>query len=590
MPFFSAQKGGEILNRFLKTLPPSAKRLLFVLDEKVVDPVLEDGGPGSGNWGHKGRPGLRGGSGKGGGKAMRTGTAATGFSSIKKDPAFKGVREAAKAYTPQAFWNLLQQDPAADKALRDQHKACGTKESLSDYQKRIYDMIHKSTEQEKAYKEKEARTIKEQAEAALAKRHKIATVPNDAPLTYKRRPQQFQHEINDVMNQYGLDGKPKLMSRKDFDQYRRDHPNDPLFFRTYRAQDKKELADYDKRLNEGEWYVDCSHGGAQYGQGMYCVGVYDRTKDYWQGVKTEMGHYGALAYGSNLYHTRAMMLDPSAKIFTPSQRANAYYGERQIREQLLSELKQRPEMLKNTKVFENSDQYIKTPEYQQVNKDETSRMIGTFDVYWQEYETRAQAWGMTGKQAMADFKMSTVFPQMKILRNMPRNEREKMISDFVSEVNEARVRAVAMRHAGEQKPTVYSYQNGQWQYVPSWSRYSTREKDLSHVDINAIKDIARKHTKTKQMADLLTKLYYNKNGLNRNSIRAGLDYDKIVNENARNASSYENMNAGALAALMGYDAINAHGHGQTGSYTVILNRTKLILSEDPVNLHGYWKG
>jgi hypothetical protein len=50
------------------------------------------------------------------------------------------------------------------------------------------------------------------------------------------------------------------------------------------------------------------------------------------------------------------------------------------------------------------------------------------------------------------------------------------------------------------------------------------------------------------------------------------------------------MNAVALAALMGYDAINAHGHGQTGSYTVILNRTKLILSKDPVNLHGYWRG
>lgn len=32
-----------------------------------------------------------------------------------------------------------------------------------------------------------------------------------------------------------------------------------------------------------------------------------------------------------------------------------------------------------------------------------------------------------------------------------------------------------------------------------------------------------------------------------------------------------------LAAEMGYDAINAVGHGQSGSYTVILNRTKVIL-------------
>ena len=33
---------------------------------------------------------------------------------------------------------------------------------------------------------------------------------------------------------------------------------------------------------------------------------------------------------------------------------------------------------------------------------------------------------------------------------------------------------------------------------------------------------------------------------------------------------------GSLAAALGYDAINAEGHGQSGSYTVILNRTKCI--------------
>ena len=32
-----------------------------------------------------------------------------------------------------------------------------------------------------------------------------------------------------------------------------------------------------------------------------------------------------------------------------------------------------------------------------------------------------------------------------------------------------------------------------------------------------------------------------------------------------------------LAIEMGYDAINAKGHGLSGSYTVILNRTKLII-------------
>ena len=42
-------------------------------------------------------------------------------------------------------------------------------------------------------------------------------------------------------------------------------------------------------------------------------------------------------------------------------------------------------------------------------------------------------------------------------------------------------------------------------------------------------------------------------------------------------SKYPKMkDAGTLVAEMGYDAINAVGHGESGSYTVILNRTKCI--------------
>jgi hypothetical protein len=39
----------------------------------------------------------------------------------------------------------------------------------------------------------------------------------------------------------------------------------------------------------------------------------------------------------------------------------------------------------------------------------------------------------------------------------------------------------------------------------------------------------------------------------------------------------KNMDIGSLMALLGYDAINAENHGESGSYTVILNRTKLII-------------
>lgn len=51
------------------------------------------------------------------------------------------------------------------------------------------------------------------------------------------------------------------------------------------------------------------------------------------------------------------------------------------------------------------------------------------------------------------------------------------------------------------------------------------------------------------------------------------DFDDILEK----ASKAKTMDSGSFATLMGYDAINAEGHGDSGSYTVILNRTKVII-------------
>lgn len=50
----------------------------------MEDDVHIDGGPGSGNWGHVGRPGKKGGSASGGGAQNRTGTKESGYSSKAK--------------------------------------------------------------------------------------------------------------------------------------------------------------------------------------------------------------------------------------------------------------------------------------------------------------------------------------------------------------------------------------------------------------------------------------------------------------------------------------------------------------------------
>ena len=57
------------------------------------------------------------------------------------------------------------------------------------------------------------------------------------------------------------------------------------------------------------------------------------------------------------------------------------------------------------------------------------------------------------------------------------------------------------------------------------------------------------------------------------------EWNEIQTYRSEFYGKYGNMDAGVVATLMGYDAINAQGHGKSGSYTVILNRTKVIFKK-----------
>lgn len=59
-------------------------------------------------------------------------------------------------------------------------------------------------------------------------------------------------------------------------------------------------------------------------------------------------------------------------------------------------------------------------------------------------------------------------------------------------------------------------------------------------------------------------------------------YNKTVEAYA-NKIARNRYDLGSMIALLGYDAINAAGHGATKSYTVVLNRTKLIILEGVVD-------
>lgn len=143
-------------------------------------------------------------------------------------------------------------------------------------------------------------TYQEWAKAKAATSANQTKLPNsvvngkDLSKTWVRRPDQFDFAIEDIINAQGFDGPPRIVSPEEFEEYVRQANNGKGFIaqRTYSASDQETLDAYRDQLYHGKWYVDCSTGGAQYGQGMYCAADY--TGKLSDGIKTEMSHYGQI--------------------------------------------------------------------------------------------------------------------------------------------------------------------------------------------------------------------------------------------------------------------------------------------------------
>lgn len=145
----------------------------------------------------------------------------------------------------------------------------------------------------------------------LKQKHKVVE-GKDISKTWVRRSGKFDFEIEDVINAQGFDGKPRIVSAKEFDAAVKDSKF--IAQRTYSAESQEILEAYRKQLYEGKWYVDCGTGGAQYGQGMYCAADYTGTLS--EGILEEMRHYQDLgrSRGFPLSYTETFTLHPSAKI------------------------------------------------------------------------------------------------------------------------------------------------------------------------------------------------------------------------------------------------------------------------------------
>lgn len=112
----------------------------------------------------------------------------------------------------------------------------------------------------------------------------------DISATWKRRPNDFAFEIEDVINAQGFDGLPRVVSAEEFDEYVKE--SNIIMQRGYTAPDQETLKAYQNELYNGKWYVDCSSGGHMYGRGMYADGRFGTSVN--ESMTSVMQGYGGV--------------------------------------------------------------------------------------------------------------------------------------------------------------------------------------------------------------------------------------------------------------------------------------------------------
>lgn len=416
----------------------------------LVDYMMTfDGGEGSGNHGHGGRPGKVGGSAPAGGS---------------------GGESASKAYHGKKI---------KMSTVRASFKASGTKETKEAYQARM----------RKTFYEPEKKLSP----------HKVRDGV-DISADFTRNEKDFPNEINDVIHQQGFDGRPKVVSREEFDQFIKDNPDQPMLFRAYSAPDQDTLDKYDRQLEgeEGDWYIDCETGGAQYGQGMYTAGVYGhKDRDFWDWnteVGDEMAHY-----------------------------------------QRLNEHKQSGDTKRATEGFNE-----KTPYFIVGPMGQDTYAIPRGDASFTPYS----------KESIEPNTFYLTRKEDTLYKGSPF---EKSGHDY------------GWVYFDENKKPVEIFGNGRIHELPD-NYPEGREIALPQkADNDFPVSTCRRMTLDPSAKIITTKDLY----------------EKIAEAERKHPDKPLPLDPGVCAAMLGYDAINAGDHGETRNYTVVLNRTKVILDKEP---------
>ena len=192
---------------------------------------------------------------------------------------------------------------------------------------------------------------------------------------------EFDFVIEKTIHEQGFDGVPEIV---EYEKFKKAMEESNFYAeRTYSADTQELLDTYRNELYNGKWYIDCSEGGAQYGQGMYCASCYDITNNQQMGgIGFEMSHYQevGMSRGHGFSYTESITMKPGAKILELPHAAKA--------EEYISEI-YRHEYLRK---FATKEQIRQVEEYIDYNTrimnltfDEDSDLIDTL------YQNRANA-------------------------------------------------------------------------------------------------------------------------------------------------------------------------------------------------------
>ena len=550
-------KGTMIRKYLLMRGPEEALRLISRL-------LGSDGGPGSGNFGHKGRPGEVGGSGGGGGSAFRTSSGSGAYIGVQKAAAWNGIKKVAqKSKDAREFLDGL------DKTQRDmivqQHRQSGTKERIMDYTERLRQLMT-SQKPNKMVPQK----IVEGKEAVES------CVWDGKQYTEPTYGQVIDTEIEHVIVQQGFNGPPKVVSQQELMDIIDQHPEMPVLFRSYAALGEEAVQAYDDMLESGEWYIDCSNGGAQYGQGMYCAGVYG-SQDY-SGALDEMSHYRHVSMKNcqaRWYPTLAegedcIGVDGKQYVYRPDK-----FHE--------PDKEKPPEVTDVVAMIRTPTSVLTTKGYFMPAdpEDDDSPLefyyyvdgIGTLSAkaedipYWFDID-RVE----TPPAAKASTRMMTLDPSSKIISykdaqqlfdgKMTKDQRKKIYREKVDDLE----KKLATEDLSDDERFLVAYTS------KIGLDLVTPEDQQKYVDVCTRVDDSRR----KELMDRGEQYGHG-------FFQEVRDLDKEQAERTKEIRARYN-NIGSYMAALGYDAINAEGHGSTNSYTVVLNRTKLIVSQSRIDV------